>query len=139
MKKIFLNSLVLSSLIFVGCSSSSNDDVIPERNETELVESPEINETEVVESPEINETEVVTPSPELNETEEVTPNPEINETVETKTTLSIPLCDEYISLESGDKIQKVSENPQVEIQHLANGEKSICVKSGEAQVERLSE
>jgi hypothetical protein len=127
MKKTFLNSLVLSSLIFVGCSSSYNDDVIPERNETELVENPEINKTEVVESPE------------LNKTEEVTPNPEINETVETKTTLSIPLCDEYISLESGDKIQKVSENPQVEIQHLANGSKSICVKSGEAQVERLSE
>jgi hypothetical protein len=138
MKKIFLNSLVLSSLIFVGCSSSSDDDIIPERNDTEVIENPEINETEVVENPEVNETEVVE-NPELNKTEEVTPNPEVNETVETKTTLSIPLCDEYISLESGDKIQKVSENPQVEIQHLANGSKSICVKSGEAQVERLSE
>ncbi|EJF06181.1 hypothetical protein ThvES_00017510 [Thiovulum sp. ES] len=125
MRNIFLNSIVLSSLIFVGCSSGFNDDVIPDRNETEVVESPEVNETEVIESPEINETEVIE-------------SPEINETVNTKTTLSIPLCDEVLSLESGDKIQKISENPQIEIQHLANGEKSICVKSGEAQVERLS-
>jgi hypothetical protein len=128
MQNIFLNSIILSSLLFVGCSEDSDEkNPIPERNETEIVDTPEINETDIVDTPEVNETEIVD-------------TPEINESVEVKTTVSIPLCDdENLALESGDKIQKVSENPEVEIQHLASGIKSICVKSGEAQIERISE
>ena len=74
----------------------------------------------------------------INETNEtVIENPEDNNTIETKN-LVIPSCEngEVLVLLSGDKVLKISENPQVEITHNQDNLKTICLKSGEAEVER---
>jgi hypothetical protein len=115
MKKIFLGVLpLLFNLLFFGCSSSSD-----KTGET-IVD--EINDT--------------TP------TEENTTQPEDNTSVEPiveQKNISIPSCEsgDYERLQSGDKIIKVSDEPQVEIIHNQDNKKSICLQSGEAEIERL--
>lgn len=114
MKKIFLGLLpLLLSLLFFGCSSSSDN--------TQETAVDEINET-------------TTPAPEENTTQP----PEDNTSVE-QNNISIPSCEsgEYEQLQSGDKIIKVSDEPQVEIIHNQDNKKSVCLKSGEAEIDRL--
>jgi len=51
--------------------------------------------------------------------------------------ITISSCDvNYTALESGDQIVKISEDPEIEIIHTVSGEKSVCVKSGEAKIIR---
>jgi major membrane immunogen (membrane-anchored lipoprotein) len=57
---------------------------------------------------------------------------------EKKETLNIPLCDETLTIQSGDKVVKISENPQIKVQHLSDNSRYICLKSGEAVIERIS-
>jgi hypothetical protein len=136
-----LLTISIASFLFFGCSSDSDDSNTPTQEE-EVVDQP--NEPVITPEPEEN----LTIPEDKNETpivvvpeENLTIPEDKNETpivvVPEKTTLSIPLCDDGVEiLESGDIIIKVSENPQIELVHSASGDKTICVKDGEAEIER---
>ena len=60
------------------------------------------------------------------------------ETTDLEQKIAIVSCDDgYTTLESGDEITKTSEDdPEIEIIHSVDGNKSICVLSGEAEIIR---
>jgi hypothetical protein len=136
---------LLPVALFLGCSDSIDTDLEenltevekPEENLTE-VEKPEENLTEV-EQPEENLTEVEKPEENLTEVEQPEENltevekPEENLTRE----IAILSCDEgYTDLISGDQVEKLSENAEVEIIHNQYNQKTICLLVGEAKIVR---
>jgi len=103
--------IVSTALILMACSSSdSNNDQNSELNS----------------SKENNETNNSNGSNEDNQTENATKN------------INIPSCTTgAVELKSGDKINKLSENdPEVEITHSEDGNKTVCLNSGEAEIVR---
>ncbi|EJF06216.1 hypothetical protein ThvES_00017170 [Thiovulum sp. ES] len=114
MKGFLFNSIFLTAIFFAGCSSQSS---IPERENNETLENSETGEN--IENDEIDNVD----------------NLEDNKSYQT---IEIPSCDTMITVNSGDKIVKKSENSEVKIQHLVNGTKYICLKSGEGEIQRVN-
>jgi hypothetical protein len=117
-KTIASSSVILITFLFLGCSTSKlKDDFIediPERNE-----STEDSQSENLELNSSDETNYI----EENSSDKI---------------ISVPFCDDMILVNSGDRIVKKSENSEVKIQHLANGTKYICLKSGECEIHRAN-
>jgi hypothetical protein len=52
--------------------------------------------------------------------------------------IKVALCEDNNNtvIQSGDKVQKIADDTEVEIIHSESGDKSICVKTGEAELIR---
>lgn len=51
--------------------------------------------------------------------------------------IAVPSCSSgIVELKSGDKIEKISDDPEIEITHSEDGNKSACLNNGEAEIIR---
>jgi hypothetical protein len=131
-KRIF--PLFLVGFLSVSCSNSSSSDseLIPERNDT----STELNGT-------ITEKEDTDSSLEENTASSLEENNNVSVSEDGETTVDfkaipIPSCEsgKYQILKSGDKIRRISLEPELKIIHNEDNEKFVCIQSGQATIVR---